>query len=451
MRQLQPVLWTKGTLLTPQHLQLQDRFLEDTLRFRLESLSFAPWGFSQIQIDREALAAGMLAISSAAGILRDGLLFEIPDADAAPPPKPLADCFGHADTAVEFYLAIPSYRDRGINISVSGANTDTRYVAEHAFVRDEVRGSTERPVQLARKGFWILAASEQGQGYSALRVARVERTPAGSFHLDEKFLPPLIDIASSEHLMTLARRLLENLTARSTELSALRREKNSSLADFTSTEIASFWLLYTVNTHYTLLRHIFDVSRGHPEHLYSLMLSLGGALTTFSNDVHPRDFPVYNHEDLGECFTKLDRQVQQLLDAALPKHYVSLAMQEVRPSIYAASLAEDRLLEDTRLYLAIRADVDQGALIGKVPQMVKIGSASYIDHLVRHAVVGVELTYVSRPPTALPIRRQFAYFSLGQSGDVWNMIVRNRNIAAWVPGEFPGAELELLVMFPRAR
>ena len=29
MKQLQPVIWTKGTLLTPQHLQVQDRYAED--------------------------------------------------------------------------------------------------------------------------------------------------------------------------------------------------------------------------------------------------------------------------------------------------------------------------------------------------------------------------------------------------------------------------------------
>ena len=39
MKRLQPVIWTKGTFLTPQHLQLQDRFLEDTLQFRLEALN----------------------------------------------------------------------------------------------------------------------------------------------------------------------------------------------------------------------------------------------------------------------------------------------------------------------------------------------------------------------------------------------------------------------------
>ena len=65
MKRLQPVIWTKGTFLSPQHLQLQDRFLENLLQFHLDSLSFRPWGFRSLQISREALTAGSLGISSA--------------------------------------------------------------------------------------------------------------------------------------------------------------------------------------------------------------------------------------------------------------------------------------------------------------------------------------------------------------------------------------------------
>ena len=93
MRQLQPVLWTKGVLLTPQHLQVQDRFLEDLLEFRLSALAFAPWGFRSLTVDREGLAGGSFGLTAAAGILPDGLLFDIPGADPAPPPKPLEGCF----------------------------------------------------------------------------------------------------------------------------------------------------------------------------------------------------------------------------------------------------------------------------------------------------------------------------------------------------------------------
>src|ERR1035438_1188495 len=41
---LQPVIWSKGTFLSPQHMQIQDRFTESVLQFRLEALQFRPWG-----------------------------------------------------------------------------------------------------------------------------------------------------------------------------------------------------------------------------------------------------------------------------------------------------------------------------------------------------------------------------------------------------------------------
>src|ERR1035438_10794809 len=87
MKQLQPVLWTKGTFLTPQHLQLQDRFLEDSFNFRLRALKFCGWGFSELVVDQELLTQGQFAISRASGIFPDGLLFDIPDCDQPPPSR----------------------------------------------------------------------------------------------------------------------------------------------------------------------------------------------------------------------------------------------------------------------------------------------------------------------------------------------------------------------------
>src|SRR5580704_11434460 len=106
MRQLRPVIWAKGTFLTPQHLQAQDRFIESAFQFRLEALNFVPWGFSELRIRHEALATGNFAVSRAAGILPDGLSFEIPEADPAPEPKPLAAFFGQGQTSLDIYLAV---------------------------------------------------------------------------------------------------------------------------------------------------------------------------------------------------------------------------------------------------------------------------------------------------------------------------------------------------------
>src|SRR5215467_3720169 len=107
MKQLQPVIWTKGTFLTPQHLQIQDRFIEDSLNFRLQTVKYCCWGFSELVVDQERLVAGEFALSRAAGIFSDGLLFDIPDSDPAPPSHPLADCFEASATSLDVYLTVP--------------------------------------------------------------------------------------------------------------------------------------------------------------------------------------------------------------------------------------------------------------------------------------------------------------------------------------------------------
>jgi len=317
MKQLKPVLWTKGTFLTPQHLQVQDRFLEDTLNFRLQALKFCPWGFRELAINGELLAEGQFAVTRASGIFPDGLLFEIPEADPPPPSKSLEEFFDPGTKSLDIYLAVPDYRQRGLNVS-SGKESGTRYLAEVTSFRDENTGASEKPIQVARKNMRLLADSENREGSSVLRIANVERTTAGTYQLNPRFVPPLIEIGTNEYLVGLLRGLVELLSARSTQLSAGRRQKNQSLADFTASDIANFWLLYTVNSNFPVFSHLYESKKGHPEELYAAMVSLAGSLTTFSQKLRPRDLPAYVHDSLGPIFSELDEKLRALLETVVP-------------------------------------------------------------------------------------------------------------------------------------
>jgi type VI secretion system protein ImpJ len=450
MKRLQPVIWTKGAFLSPQHLQLQDRFLENMLQFQMESLAFRPWGFGSLQISQEGLAGGAFGLSSASGIMPDGLLFEIPASDAAPPPRQLAGCFEPDQTSLDIYLAVPQYRERGLNVASGARQGGARYRAEVELFRDENTGLSEKPVQVARKNLRLLAEGESLDGYSALRVARVLRSSAGAFQLDPRFVPPLVEFQANDYLVAIARRLVELLTSRSSALAATRRQKNQSLADFTAADIANFWLLYTINTAFPIFRHLFESRGGHPERLYSAMLALAGALTTFSTAVHPRDLPPYQHDDLGACFTALDEKLRLLLETVAPSNFVALPLKLVQPSIYATSIDHDKYLNNTRMYLAVAAETNPAEIVGRAPQIVKVCSASHIEHLVRQALPGVTLTYLPAPPSAIPVKLNYQYFSLNQSGPAWEAIARARNLAAYVPGDLPNPRLELIILLPQA-
>lgn len=443
-RVLQPVIWSKGSLLTPQHLQMADRFFESLLSFRVEALRQHGWGFNKLEFDLEKLAGGVLAVHRASGILPDGLPFDMPTADPAPPGKPLDEYFSGDTEYLDIYLSIPLHRSGGLNLG----GADTRYAPEVLLLRDENSGTTERPVQVARKNFRLLVGNESRRGCMSLRAARVKRNQAGAYELDPDVLPPLIDVHGSEFLRSLTRRWVEVLATKSSMLAGMRRQKNQSLAEFTTADIANFWLLYTINTHFPRLRHVFEHAPRHPEELFSALLSLASTLTTFSLQRQTRDLPVYDHENPGACFAELNAQLHHLIENVVPSNFVSLQLKFVRPAIYAAGLFEDRFLANTRLYLALQADVEQAELIQRVPQLVKVCSATHIEHLVRQALPGVPLVHVPQPPAAIPIKLNHVYFSLSRSGLAWEAVERARSLAAYIPAEFPEPKAELIVLLP---
>lgn len=450
MRQLQPVIWAKGTFLTPQHLQLQDNFVESVLEFKLGALRFCPWGFSELQIDREALSTGTLLVSRAVGFFPDGLGFDIPDSDPAPGARPVEEFFGPDQTTLDAFLAIPQQRERGINVTVGSKHGDARYQAETAMFRDENSGLAEKPIQVAKKNFRLLTEGEPLQGSSSLYLGRVVKTPAGTYQLDPQIVPPLVNFAASEHILSILRRLVEILAAKSDTLSGSRRHKNQSLADFTASDIANFWLLYTANTYFPVLRHLMESKAGHPESLYRTMLALAGALTTFSSTVQPRNLPLYDHEHLGACFTDLDEKLRMLLETVVPSNCVSLPLKLARPSIYETALADDKYLLNTRMYLAVSADLNEADLLKRVPQLIKVCSATHIETLIRQALPGMRLMHVPSPPGAIPIKLKYQYFGLNLSGPAWEAVQRARNFAAFVPGEIPNPQMELIILLPQA-
>ena len=388
-------------------------------------------------------------VSSATGIFPDGLLFDIPDADPPPPSKALAELFDPTTKSLDIYLTVPDYHLRGLNVAVA-AGDGSRYVAEDTVFHDENTGGADKLVRVARKNLRLIAENENREGRSVLRIASVLKTEAGTFRLNPRFVPPMIEIRGSEYLMGLLRGLIEVLSVRSSNLAASRRQKNLSLADFTAADIANFWLLYTVNSHFPIFSHLFESETSHPEELYSAMVALAGSLTTFSPTLRPRDLPPYVHDSLGPLFSDLDEKLRSMLETVVPTNLVSLPLKLVKTSIYATQIDDEKYLRNTRLYLAVSAETEEDTIIRNVPRLVKVCSATHVEHLIKQALPGIQLTHLSNPPDALSVKLKHQYFSLNQSGAAWEAVTRARNLAAYVPDDFPNPKLELLILLPAA-
>jgi type VI secretion system protein ImpJ len=448
MKQLQKVLWTKGILLSPQHMQAQDRYLEDLIAHQAGTLAFAPWGFSRLTIDREALAAGSLVVVAAEGLFPDGLPFEIPGSDPQPAPRPLEEEWRPDQRSMAVYLGVPEHRVGGHNVSMAKGARNTRFLAEAVMRRDENTGLAEKPLQLARRNVRLIVEGEALEGNSVLQVARLLRDEAGEFRLDPHYVPPLLDVGASDHLLSLARRLVEILSAKSSDLAGTRRQRNRSLADFGASDAANFWLLYTVNSHLPALRHLYEVRRGHPEVLFRSLLELAGALTGFSTTVHPRDLPGYDQSDLGGCFGRLDAIIRELLETVVPANHLTLPLRPTEPLVHAVALDDERLFAAPEMLLAVRAQLPPDEIARRAPQLLKVSSADQTSRLIRQALPGVVLRHAPSPPSSLPVKLNYQYFTLDRSGADWSSVRTARNLAVYVPSDFPDPHLELLVLLP---
>lgn len=449
MRQLQPVVWTKGLVLSPQHLQMQDRFFEDRLGFQIASLLHWPWGFTRLAIDEEALAAGSVSVLQASGVFIDGTVFDVPGADAAIAPRAALEHWKPDEPSMTVTLGLMEYRPDGRNVGASVADDRARFSVDVLNLRDEITGQAERPLQIARKNLRLLLEGEPQEGYSTLPIARLVRGADGGLLLDRDFVPPLLDFSASPLLMQLARRLVELFTARGAALSAMRSQRNVDVAQFSASDVANFWLLYTINQHLPVLRHLVDSRRGHPAGLFEEMLALAGTLGTFAA-TPPGDLPAYNHLDLGASFTRLDQVVRRLLETAVPEHVRSLPLRPMEPSMYGVSVDDERMLTAPRVYLAMRSRLARSELVRVVPQNVKVSSSERLSILVRQQLIGARLTHLPTPPTAIPVKLDFEYFEVERAGKEWEAIITSRNLSAYVPADIADAEIEaVFILAPR--
>ena len=93
MKLLSRVVWSEGMYLGPHHFQVQSRYFEDSIQFATSSLWFASYGLAGLELDAEALQNGTVSLLHARGVFPDGLVFNMPESDALPAPRAVADLF----------------------------------------------------------------------------------------------------------------------------------------------------------------------------------------------------------------------------------------------------------------------------------------------------------------------------------------------------------------------
>jgi type VI secretion system protein ImpJ len=138
----------------------------------------------------------------------------------------------------------------------------------------------------------------------------------------------------------------------------------------------------------------------------------------------------------------------ELLDTVIPSRFIALPLRQVRDSVYTTEIEDGNLVDSSRLYLAISAEIPAADLIARTPALVKTCSATHLETLIRQALPGLPITHLPSPPQEIPVKLNYQYFILDRSGAAWETIKRSRNFGAYVPGEIKNPRLELILLPP---
>ena len=441
MKFLSRVVWSEGMHLGPHHFQTQSRYFEDTLWFLTANLRRNPWGLLSISLDEEAVRNGTAILRYASGIFPDGLLFDIPDSDPAPPSVSLKDLFAPTDSELILFLAVPRRSPQGLDCdvsqTVSQTQAATRYRAVERSLSDDTAGQDEYTVAFGNKNLTLRSHAQLTPDTISFPIARVCRDGKGGFTVDPGFIPPCLRLSANEDLLLLLKRLVDSLHERIKTVSRGKRREGRFEVGTSALDVANYWFLHALCSALPSLQGHLHAKRSHPEELYLDLARLAGALCTFSLESNPADIPAYEHLNLAPVFRKLDEHIRRHLEIVVPSNTITLDFRPAGSYIHAATVTDERCFRRARWIFAIRSALSEAELLRLAPRLVKICSAEGVSKLVQRALPGLEL---------ISAEADMHYFSVSAAGACWQHLLQTRQVGVYIPGDILDAHFELTVI-----
>ncbi|VAX32922.1 Uncharacterized protein ImpJ/VasE [hydrothermal vent metagenome] len=442
MDDFQKVVWSEGMFLLPHHFQQWERHHEQTLSDRFHLTSPFSWGCADLQIDLDGLANGTFSLLNLRGIMPDGLLIQIPEQDPSPPTRPIGKAFASDMDHLDVYLGLPEARLGGTNVSFGEAveTRPARYSAKSKMVTDYNSGENRKEISVSRKNWKIFFSGEVMSDYVTLKIAELVRTTGGAIALRESYIPPCTQIAASPYLMRLVRGLMDVLAAKCEALSDVRR----AAVESGSVNPVKLALLLKMTEAIPFLAHASDTGAIHPQSLYLMLSQLTGALATFYPDIRIQDFPRYQHQQLAQSFMNFEKKIRIMTGEVSETTSVLIPLEQVRPSIWAGQVSDERLFETSQFFLRVSGELPEEEVRETFPLRIKIGAAEELDLIISSAMPGVRLYFTPRPPSRLPVKAGHQYFRLDDHGSFWDAIRRSRSIGLYIPADLKGVQFELV-------
>ncbi len=437
------VVWSQGLFLQPQHFQVLESSMRETISAVARAQNPRGYGFVEYEIDEALLKQGKLALNRVVGVLPDGTVLDAPRLD--PLPEPLA--ITQAVVRKRIYLGVPLALPRRRQFGDSGnLEPDTRFQVVRVEVPD-VTAADPDPVELdigqLRLCFGV--GSEASAGLSAIPLAVVaDLDRDGGARLSEAFIATVMLCSGSEWLREMLADLHSRLHLRSQALAG-RAAQGGRMASTEHFLEAS--MLMAINRYKPVFEELARAAPVHPFDLYLLCVQAAGELVTLGPVTRAApSFPGYYHDDLYASFSPVLRSLSESLGHVLASAAIQLQLNPLGYGFYGAKIDDVKLINPRHQFiLTVYTDLPPDDIRTRFSGLIKIAPATKIKDLVASAVPGITLHLLSTAPAEIRFpSARCVYFELDGTHPLWREM--STGLYVHIADEFPGLRMELWVI-----
>lgn len=457
MQHPEQVHWHDGLFMLPHHLQYQQHaWTSAAASERRGARAFAS-GVAELEIDGEALARHVVAISRLEAVLPSGRLVRLPG-NAVVPTLDVRGLFEENPEPAIVFLALPESSASEANViegddRVATGSKRPYRVVERTW-RDENDAESEEPLLLRQYNARLVTDRDDHADLELLPLARLKPVADDPAEVlprhDEDYAPPTLRVAAVAPLRTLHERLVQQLLTRRDELVVEIERIGYSAESLSGVLLEKVLRLRSISAYAGRLDGLRQDPTFSPFELYLAMRELAGELSALAPG---RGFlaPLpYQHDDCLPGLRELARRIANLAVTSEGGTYIKLPLESLEPGrVWATELRDEHLLVAEEYYLAAHAPgagSEVARLVGDGDRF-KLTARSLKEARVR----GVRLREERRPPTVLPALADTLWFRLAREENprLWSRLRDEQQLVVVCPQTVPtGFALNLFLTCP---
>jgi type VI secretion system protein ImpJ len=429
------VAWSEGLFLRQHHFQQGDRYVEHLVESRVRHVAPYPWGFAQVEIDRDLAQQNKFALRRASGVFQDGLPFDMPG--TSPLPAPL-DVPAGVDRQL-VWLVIPAAVVNGREVDMAEGTSGSRYVRDIETVVDASSSMhVEQEIEVAHPRATFEIRKTAKPGFHCLKVARILEVRDKTIVFDETFAPPVIVTQAHPVVAGWAERVIGWMDTKLETLSRYAADPSSG----GGLQMLDYFMLQMLNREINVMKHLRASQFVHPVELYKTLLRISGELWTFSAKRLAPEYADYDQDSLDTTFEPVVSDIQRLLSLDVGRA-IRLNLIEKAPNAFVATVPDRNLFRNATFVVEVAASKPLSQIQQQFPALCKVGPNTKMNEIVQTHLPGIELVHMPTPPRQIRGISDHVYFYLDKSSMLWPEFSVASGMGLHFAGDWPGLALDL--------